>query len=233
MPPIQGAAVTSLAWLGNWDVDDWGRDDTLVRLASRLTGLRWRMSIGGLEHLPAAPGGPRRSPGALLVTNARRFALTPWLVALGLAGATERPVRFVGRPDTAPLGSLARRLGGLLARPDEVAGALRAGQLLVVGASGTLDPHAVGAIDHRLVGAAVATGSPVIPTAVSMSPWTRSTRIELSAPIRPPRRRRGPLAELELTDLVSQRITTMLEEFGGARTGTPLDWISLGGVGGS
>ena len=30
--------------------------------------------------------------------------------------ATGRPVRFVGRPDVAPVGALARRLGGLLAR---------------------------------------------------------------------------------------------------------------------
>ena len=57
--------------------------------------------------------------GALAVGSAVASA------ALALPASTGRPVRFVGRPDAAPIGALARRLGGLLARPDEVAGALR------------------------------------------------------------------------------------------------------------
>ena len=231
--PVGAVVTTALPWLGDWDVDDWGRDDTLTRVAGGLARLRWRTSIGGLAHVPTADPARRSAGGALLVANSRRFGLTTWLVALALADATGRPVRFAGRPDTAPVGSLARRLGGLLARPDEVAGALRHGELVVIGAAGVLDPHAVGAIDHRLVGAAVSVGSPVVPAAVAISPMTRSARIELSTPVRPPRRRRGPLAELELTQRVAERLTTMLAEFGGPRTGTPLDWLGLGGVAGT
>lgn len=227
-------------WLGEWDVDDWGRDAAVASVAVRIARLRWRITIGGLEHVPAEATKPEivRSkqvmapgPSALVVVNTRRFALTPWIVALSLGDEIGRPVRFVGRSDTVPFGPLARRLGGLLARPDEVAGALSDGQVCVLGADGVLNPRAVGAIDDRLVGAAVRAGAPVIPCAVAISMPSRSARIELSEPIPPPRRRRGPLAELELTGLVGDRIGVMLEEFGGARTGTPLDWLGLSGMG--
>ena len=90
--------------------------------------------------------------------------------ALALTASTGRPVRFVGRPDAAPIGALARRLGGLLARPDEVAGALRAGELLVLGAQPTFHPRRVGRVDHRLVGAAVESRSAVFPAATVSSP---------------------------------------------------------------
>jgi len=39
--------------------------------------------------------------------------------------------------------------------------------------------------------------------------------------------RRGPLAELELADLVERRIDDLLAEAGGTLTGTPLDWLTL------
>jgi hypothetical protein len=32
---------------------------------------------------------------------------------------------------------------------------------------------------------------------------------------------------------VQQRIQRMLDQFGGAQTGTPLDWLPLSGMGGS
>ena len=92
----------------------------------QLGRLRWNTVVGG-----ARPAAGRA--GALIVVNARRFALAPIFTALALTAATGRPVRFVGRPDVAPVGALARRLGGLLDRPDEVAGALRAGELVVMG----------------------------------------------------------------------------------------------------
>ena len=78
-------------------------------------------------------------------------------------------MRFVGRSDVAPFGAVARRLGGLLARPDEVAGALRDGQLLVVGLSGTLDPRRVGYCDQHILAAAVERRAPVFPAAVALS----------------------------------------------------------------
>jgi hypothetical protein len=151
--------------------------------------------------------------------------------ALALTDATGRPARFVGRPDIAPAGAFGRRLGGLLSRPDEVAGALRAGEIVVMGAASELHPRRVGRVDHRLVGAAVETKTAVLPAAAASSPWTRGARLEVGRVIRPGRRRRGPLIELELADQVERRIRELLAELGGTQTGTVLDWLPLSGMG--
>lgn len=202
-----------------WHIDDWGRDDTLARLAARALHIGWSVTVGGVERLP------KQRP-AMLVTNARRLTLSSWFVAL-LASSTERPVRFVGRPDSAPVGALARRLGGLLARPDEVRGALADGQLVVVSAATTFDPRAVGAIDPVLLSAAVRADAPVFPVATSLAPLSRSARVEIGAAVRPPSGRRGPLREVELAERVRQRIAELIDATGTPRTGTPLDWIPL------
>ncbi len=100
---------------------------------------------------------------------------------MALTAATGRPARFVGRPDVAPVGAFVRRLGGLLDRPDEVAGALRAGELVVMGAHPELHPRRVGRVDHRLIGAAVGAKAAVFPGATASSPWSRG-RGSRSAP---------------------------------------------------
>jgi hypothetical protein len=211
--------------VGGWQVDDWGRDAALVGVANVLAKVRWDTVVGGVDRLPVRAG-------ALIVVNARPFSLAAVHAALAIGRAAGRTVRFVGRPDIAPTGALARRLGGLLARPDELAGALRRHELLVMPAGTTAHPRRVGRVDHHLVGAAVATRSAVFPAAAATSPWSRSARIEIGPAVRPGRRRRGPLIELELADQVEQRIQRMLDELGGARTGTPLDWLPLSGMGG-
>ncbi|MGI9028771.1 MAG: hypothetical protein ACR2HP_02135 [Ilumatobacteraceae bacterium] len=220
------AADRQLGPVRTWSVDDWGRDPELVQLAIRIGRLRWNTLVGGVERLPARAG-------ALVVVNARRFALSPIFTAMALTATTGRPARFVGRPDVAPVGAFVRRLGGLLDRPDELAGALRAGELVVMGAQPELHPRRVGRVDHRLIGAAVATGVSVFPAVTASSPWGRSARVEIGPVARPTKRRRGPLIELELADVVEQRIQRLLDALGGAQTGTPLDWLPFSGMGGS
>src|SRR5882762_3184296 len=111
-------------------VDEWGRDAQLIEVLTPAAKLRWDVSVGGIQHLP-------KRGGALLVTNSRRFSLSAIYAAWALSSATGRPVRFGGRPDIAPLGPFLQRLGGLLADPDEISGALRAGELVIVSAQGT------------------------------------------------------------------------------------------------
>jgi hypothetical protein len=207
-------------------VDDWGRDPDAVAKVWSLSQVRWKVAVGGHQHLPARAG-------ALIVVNARRFALAPVYTALAVGGAVGRPVRFVGRPDTAPVGPLLQRLGGLLARPDELTNALRAGEIVVLGAEHTRHPRRVGRIDHRLVGAAVAARVKVFPAATASAPFQRGARVEIGPEVRVDRRRRGPLAELELADDLEVAVQQLLIEFGGMTTGTPLDWLPLSGMGGA
>jgi hypothetical protein len=207
-------------------VDDWGRDPDFVARVWSLSRLRWNVAVNGHRRLP-------RRDGALIVVSARRFAMAPVFAALSIGGAVGRPVRFVGRPDVAPLGPVMQRLGGLLSRADEIAGALRAGQLVVMGAEPTNHPRAVGHIDHRLVGAAVAAGTKVFPAATASAPFLRGARVEIGPEVRADRGRRGPLAELELADALESSIQRLLDELGGPVTGTPLDWLPISGMGGN
>ena len=220
------ASVTRLTDEQVGAVDDWGRDPALVRAMIRAARLRWDVTIGGDQRLP-------RRKGALIVVNARRLALAPIYAAFALSETVDRPVRFVGRPDTAPVGSFVRRVGGLLDHPDEIAGALAADELVIMGAEHDDGLRRVGRVDHSLVGAALAAGVKVFPAATSSSPIGRAARFEIGAPSRSPRRRRGPLTELELSDQVGRDIELLLAEMGNLRTGTPLDWLPLTGLGGA
>jgi hypothetical protein len=220
-----GGTVRQLrAWTAN-EVDDWGRDNGFVNRIWALSQLRWSTSVGGAEHVP-------KRTGALIVVNARRFALAPVFAALAIGGAVDRPVRFVGRPDLAPLGPMMQRLGALLPIEAELEGALRAGQLIVLGSDHLTTNRRAGWIDHRLVGAAVAARVRVLPAATVSVPMRRNARVEIGAPVRLGRKRRGPLEELETADLLQNRIDALLHELGGTLTGTPLDWLPSGGIGG-
>lgn len=222
---VVGGTVDQVrGWSAN-EVDDWGRDDGFTSRVWATSRLRWDVSVGGTEFIP-------RRAGALIVVNARRFALAPVFTALATGAAIGRPVRFVGRPDIAPIGPMMQRLGGLLGTEDEVEGALRSGAVVVLGAQHRSTNQSAGTIDHRLVGSAVAAGVRVLPAATNSAPLRRSARVEIGQSVRLAKRRRGPLAELELADLLEVRIDAILDELGGTLTGTPLDWLPFGGIGG-
>ncbi len=207
-------------------VDDWGRDAGMFGVWTVLSELRWHVTTGGEQHLP-------RTSGALIVVNANVFTPSRIFAAFAISRAVDRPVRFAGRPDGGALGAFAQRLGGLLDDPDEVAGALRAGELVVSAAKPGRGPRAVGQVDHALVGAAIATKTPVFPAATTSSPFSRHARVEIGPATKVRRRRRGPLAELELADDVRDQIHLLLDEMGDINTGTPLDWLPLSGMGGN
>lgn len=218
------AAGSVRVWTAN-EVDDWGRDNGIVNRAWAASRLRWNISVGGAEHIP-------KRKGALIVVNARRFALAPVFAALAIGAEVDRPVRFVGRPDVAPLGPAMQRLGGLLPIPREIESALRANELVVLGAATENTNRSAGVVDHRIVGSAVMAKVPSIPAATVSVPFRRAARVEIGAPIRLSRKRRGPLDELETADALQAHLDALLDEFGGALTGTPLDWMPFNGIGG-
>mgnify|MGYP001820414728 CR=1 FL=1 len=218
------AAVQVQSWSAT-HVDDWGRDNGFVNRVWAASRLRWSISVGGAHHLPARAG-------ALVIVNTRRFALAPVFAALSIGDATGRPVRFVGRPDTAPLGPLMQRLGALLPIEGELIGALNAGEVIVVGAAPELTNVRCGLIDHRLVGAAIAAKVRVYPAVTISVAGRRQARVDVGPAVQSPRQRRGPLSELELADATRDELDRMLNELGGTATGTPLDWIPTIGIGG-
>lgn len=218
------ATDTVRVWTAN-EVDDWGRDNGFVDRVWAASRLRWNISVGGAEHIP-------KRKGALIVVNARRFALAPIFAALAIGAEVDRPVRFVGRPDVAPVGPAMQRLGGLLPIPREIESALRSDEIVVLGAASQNTNRTSGVVDHRIVGAAVMAKVPSIPAATVSVPLRRSARVEIGAPIRLSRKRRGPLDELETADALQGHLDALLDEFGGALTGTPLDWLPLNGIGG-
>jgi hypothetical protein len=144
---------------GTYKIDPWGLDPDLISLVSPLARLRWSLEVDGAHQLPVT--GP-----AMVVCN-RRFGISePLVLTAGLARATGRWVRLVGLPDMAPLGPLLRRLGSAVDAPAEVAGLLRAGEL--VGLPLALEPTArfrAGWLDPGLVALAVEQQVPVFPVA--------------------------------------------------------------------
>ena len=218
------AAVIRLprAWYQADSVDEWGRDAHLIELLTPAAIMRWDVSVGGVHHLP-------KRDGALLVTNSRRFSLSTIYTAWALSREIGRPVRFGGRPDIAPFGPLLQRLGGLLNTPQEIKGALLADDLVVISASSTTNPRHAGPVDHALIGAAVTSGTPVFPVASISTPFGRAARVEVGPQVRPHRKRRGPLAELELAEVTQRHIQRMLDTLGGLHTGVaPIDWLAEG-----
>jgi hypothetical protein len=209
-------------WYEPDSVDEWGRDAQLIELLTPALELRWDVGVGGADHLP-------KRGGALLVTNSRRFSLSTIYTAWALSRAIGRPVRFGGRPDVAPLGPLMQRLGGLLDKPDEIRSALRDGELVVVSTRGTRNPRHAGAIDPALIGTAVSAGTPVFPVASMSSPIGRAARVEVGPQMRPNRKRRGPLTELELAEVTQRHIQRLLDGLGGLHTGVAaVDWLAEG-----
>jgi 1-acyl-sn-glycerol-3-phosphate acyltransferase len=203
-------------------VDDFGRDPHLVRALSPLAALRWSVSVGGTERLPT-------KGGAMLVCNDRLLSYTPVWAAWALWRHTGRTVRFVGRPDIAPVGSMMRRIGGLLADPDEVAGALRHHEIVLVSCAASRHARHAGTVPHELIGAAVVTHTPVFPLATTSSVIGRSARVEVGPQVRHRHERRGPLAEVELAEQVQRHLQRMLDGLGGTQTGVaPLDWLADG-----
>ena len=205
---------------GRLVVDEWGRDARLIDALAPFAHLRWAVSVTGAELVART--------GALIIVNTRRFALTPIATAWAIGDQLDRPVRFVGRPDVVPFGPLLRRSGGLLAQPAEIAGALRAGELVLIGADSTSTSGHAGRIDAALVGAAISEKVPVHLAAVTSSMTSRNVNVRISAPLRSNRQRRGPLAEVELAETARRRLQELLDEPVAARLTAQLTPIVTG-----
>jgi hypothetical protein len=200
---LVGAATRRVR--GTYDVDEWGLDPDLVAAADPVFAARWDIEVRGAERLPAVGG-------AVLVFN-RRFGISePWVLARGIRRATGRFVRTVGAPDVAGVGPFVRRFGGVLDRTDEIAGLLRAGQLVGLPTARDLrSRERVGPLEVARIEAALETGSPVVPVAMVGREVGRAWQLVVGDPVavRPDA---GPLAAAELAESTHARLQDLLEE---------------------
>ena len=108
-------------------------------------------------------------------------------------------------------------------------GALAHHELVLVPAASTSHPRNAGKVPHELVGPAVVASVPVFPVATTSNTFGRAARVEVGAQVRLRRKRRGPLAEVELAEQVQHHLQRMLDGFGGMQTGVaPIDWLAEG-----
>jgi 1-acyl-sn-glycerol-3-phosphate acyltransferase len=190
---------------GTYEIDPWGLDHDLVELVSPVWSLRFGIDVDHPDRLPDE--GP-----ALLVANRRLGLSEPFVLSRGVRLATGRHVRCVGVPDVAPVGPALRRLGGVLARPDEVAGLLRAGEVVGVLLDRDVRHRAhAGGVPSPLFAPAFELGVPVVPVALVGRELGRSWQVRLGEPVAHPAGR-GPLAMAELADRARAGVQELLDE---------------------
>jgi hypothetical protein len=189
---------------GTYTVDEWGLDPDLIRFVSPVLAVRWQVTVDRGELIP--------EHGPALLVFSRRFGLSePFVLSRGVRQATDRYVRVAGVPDVAPVGPALRRLGGVLERPDEVAGLLRADQLVAVGLGRSPRRQLAGPAPGALLRAALATSAPVFPVAVTGREIGRRWHVTVGPAVEAPTSR-GPLAAEELADRVRAGVQSLLDD---------------------
>ena len=197
---------------GEFELDEWGLDRDLLRMAGPLSALRWRVDVE--TAVPAGDALP--SKGGVLVVFSRSLGLSePSVVAAGLGRASGRPVRVVGVPDLAPLNWWLRRLGGVADRPEEVRGLLRAGQVVAapLGRS-PLYRRRPGGSPAELLAVAIGLRVPIVPVAVLGHEAGRRWRLRVAEPILPEGRRPRRATPVREADLgrVEVRVHDRIDE---------------------
>ncbi len=201
---------------GRYIVDPFGLDpqlcDMLVGPARRVLGFSHR----GVDRLPARGG-------AVLVAN-RGFGIgEPIALALAVAEATGRRLRFVAGPELGIAQPIARRLGGVTHHPADLTALLRAGHLVAVSLAPTwlrtgAGPPPLDACTAML-GHTVfpATVIPRGPLGLPIGRWDVSVgaHIALDATYQ----REDPLAAAELGEIARDAVAAMLA--GGDLEATP------------
>ncbi len=153
---------------GSFTVDPWGLDPGWHSLALRVAALRWSVRVAGERRIPSS--GP-----TMVVVNRGLGFTEPLVAALGIAEVSGRRARMVGLPDVSVVGSLLRRVGAVLAHPDEVSSLLRAGELVVAPLQWRLMYGGMaGGLDLGMASAAVSTGATVLPSVARGHEWSRT-----------------------------------------------------------
>jgi hypothetical protein len=184
-------------------IDDWGFDRELRDAVAPLADLRWSVTTGGATW---APDGP-----AMVVANHTGGLLAePTVVMQAVRSRWQRTARVVGMVDVAPLGPVQRRLGAILARPDEVRGVLRDGHVVAMVTSGGWRSGRIGEPDRSLLAVAADLDVPVVGLTLRGRPWGRRYLAMFSEAMTA--RSAGPLAVTELSDRIRSTMQEQLDD---------------------
>jgi hypothetical protein len=191
---------------GGYTVDPWGLDEEVASWAAAAARVRWTVAVQGAHEVPA-------HGGVLLVANPRVATLAPLAAVLALGRAIGRSVRFTGVPDVEPVATGLRRIGGVIDRPQEVAGLLHDGHVVLVWCEPTLwGRRRVGPVRPELLAPALTAGAPVVPLGIAGSRWGRVLTVRAGSPlVATPDRRGGPLAAADAADRVRDDLEGLLD----------------------
>ena len=190
---------------GEVGVDAWGLDPEVADVVRRVSTLCVRLTLSGPGALPAE--GP-----AVVVVN-RRFGLVEPFVALrAVHEAAGRRARFLGIPELGPLETLWRRSGAAVDRPEELAGLLRAGELVLSFlAPERRSRRRAGNLSPDRLGPALHLGVPVIPMALVgnevTGAWTAWVGEEVPRPTGS-----SPLSQFDLAASARAGVQSLLDE---------------------
>ncbi len=168
-------AAATRRWRGDYTVGAFGLDAEIHDAAVQLGRLRWRVLVDGFEHIP--------DDGPALLVLSRRFGISESaVVAVGIASSTNRRVHSAGIPGVQMAEAPLRRVGAMLAHPDETAAMLRDGHLVSVGLGWSPIHDDAGPLSADLMTAPLELGVPVLPVAVRGREWARTWRVRIGRP---------------------------------------------------
>ena len=185
-------------------VDPWGLDPDAADIVREASTLALRVTVAGPGTLPAE--------GPCVVVVNRRFGIIEPLVALrAVYEAAGRRARFLGVVP-GPLDTPWRRVGGAVDRPEELAGLLRAGEivLLPLGRERRSRRRA-GALSPDRLAPALHLGVPVIPLALVGNELTGRWTAWIGEPVPRPAGS-SPLAQFDLAARARAGVQALLDE---------------------
>ncbi len=203
-PDLARTAVQAVgqALGGTGTVDPWGLDPVLFDLWAGAARVGCVLEVDGGQHLPAGP--------FLIVVNRRWGDAVGAALAAAVQDVSGRRLRWAGLADVAPIATIARRLGGVLAEAAEVATLLRSGAAVASVARRGRPRGRVGLVDAGLVRAAVHLDAPVVPVAM-YGRLARRWIVHIGRPLDPPRHR-NPLAVTEHAERVRGEVQDLLDD---------------------
>jgi len=185
-------------------VDAWGLDPEVADVVRWAATMIIRLTLAGPGVLPAE--------GPCVVVVNRRFGLVEPFVALrAVHDAVGRRARFLGMAP-GPLDTMWRRVGGAVDRPEELAGLLRAGEMVLVPlAVERRSRRRAGSLSADRLGPALDLGVPVVPLALIGSELSGRWTALVGEPVPRPTGH-SPLSQFDLATGAVAAVQFLLDE---------------------